>query len=216
MRRYIVLLLITRTAWAQTGLDKLVLKDGTEYLGQYLKTEKGLVHFNQFKLDNRRLARTFSSQDVHTIQLKDGKRVDIELFKETNLNFEKYERLTIEEKAIYDAKKEALKWVLYPPLISSTGNGLVAVYHDPNNSRALIICLGAVAIYGSIKSIKKSDTIVSPDEIELYEKIYSKEFRKRAFLNFIASSVLTAPLSFLSLFWLDPWEHTPLPDNLPF
>ena len=78
------------------------------------------------------------------------------------------------------------------------------------------MCLGAVAIYGSIKLIKKSDTIISPDEIELYEKIYSKEFKKRAFLIFIASSVLTAPLSFLSLFWLDPWEHTPLPDNLPF
>ena len=216
MRRYIVLLLITGTVWAQTGLDKLVLKDGTEYLGQYLKTEKGLVHFNQFKLDNRRLARTFSSQDVHTIQLKDGKRVDIELFKETNLNFEKYERLTIEEKAIYDAKKEALKWVLYPPLISSTGIGLVAVDHDPKNMRAYFMCLGAVAIYASIKLIKKSDTIISPDEIELYEKIYSKEFKKRAFLNFIASSVLTAPISFLSLFWLDPWEHTPLPDNLPF
>ena len=105
MRRYIVLLLITGTVWAQTGLDKLVLKDGTEYLGQYLKTEEGLVHYNQFKLENRRLARTFSSQDVRTIQLKDGKRVDIELFKETNLNFEKYERLTIEEKAIYDEKK---------------------------------------------------------------------------------------------------------------
>ena len=29
MRRYIVLLLISGTVWAQTGLDKLVLKDGT-------------------------------------------------------------------------------------------------------------------------------------------------------------------------------------------
>ena len=48
MRRYIVLLLITGTVWAQTGLDKLVLKDGTEYLGKYLKTEKGLVYFKSF------------------------------------------------------------------------------------------------------------------------------------------------------------------------
>ena len=36
MRRCIVLLLIIGTAWAQTGLDKIVLKDGTEYLGKYL------------------------------------------------------------------------------------------------------------------------------------------------------------------------------------
>ena len=60
-----------------------------------------------------------------------------------------------------------------------------------------------------IKSNKKSDTIINPDEIELYEKIYSKELRKRKFINFIASSVLTAPISFLSLFWLDPWEQSP-------
>ena len=87
MRRYIILLLITGTVWAQTGLDKLVLKDGIEYLGKYLKTEKGLVYFNQFKLENGRLAGTFSIQDVHTIQLKDGKRVDIELFKKNYAEF---------------------------------------------------------------------------------------------------------------------------------
>ena len=40
MRIYVVLFLITGTVWAQTGLDELVLKDGTEYLGKYLRTEK--------------------------------------------------------------------------------------------------------------------------------------------------------------------------------
>ena len=39
MRRYIVLLLITGTVWAKTGLDKLVLKDGPKYIGKYLNTE---------------------------------------------------------------------------------------------------------------------------------------------------------------------------------
>ena len=128
MRRYIVLLLITGTVWAQTGLDKLVLKDGTEYLGKYLKMEKGLVYFNQFKLENERLARTFSFKDVHTIQLKDGKRVDIELFKGTMLNFEKYERLTTEEKAIYDAKKEALKRAFLNFIASSVLTAPISFY----------------------------------------------------------------------------------------
>ena len=45
MRRYIVLLLISGTVWAQTGLDKLVLKDGTEYLGVFSKKDKKIVHF---------------------------------------------------------------------------------------------------------------------------------------------------------------------------
>ena len=64
MRRYIVLLLITNTLWSQTELDKLVLKDGTEYQGKYLRTEKGFVYFNQFKSKNKWLARSFSIHDV--------------------------------------------------------------------------------------------------------------------------------------------------------
>ena len=83
MRRYIVLLLITGTVWAQTGLDKIVLKDGTEYLGKYLRTEKRLVYFNQHKSKNERLARIISIQDVNTLQLMDGGSVDFQ-FHEKN------------------------------------------------------------------------------------------------------------------------------------
>ena len=45
MRIYIVLLLITGTIWAQTGFDKLVLKDGTEYLEVFSKKDKKIVYF---------------------------------------------------------------------------------------------------------------------------------------------------------------------------
>ncbi|MFL3005807.1 MAG: hypothetical protein ACJZ1R_06540 [Candidatus Neomarinimicrobiota bacterium] len=45
MRRCTVFLLIIGNAWAQTGLDKIVLKDGAEYLGEYLKIEKNKVYF---------------------------------------------------------------------------------------------------------------------------------------------------------------------------
>ena len=37
MRRFIVLLLITKTVWAQTGLDKLVLEDGTEFFQELIQ-----------------------------------------------------------------------------------------------------------------------------------------------------------------------------------
>ena len=79
MRRCTVFLLIIGTAWAQTGLDKIVLKDGTEYLGKYLRTEKRLVYFNQHKSKNERLARIISIQDVSTLQLMDGGSVDFQL-----------------------------------------------------------------------------------------------------------------------------------------
>ena len=45
MRRYIILFLITGIIWAQTEFDKLFLKDGTTYLGEYSKTEKEIVYF---------------------------------------------------------------------------------------------------------------------------------------------------------------------------
>ena len=44
MRRYIVLLLLTRTVWAQTALDKLVLKDGTYYQGKYVNTDNKVTY----------------------------------------------------------------------------------------------------------------------------------------------------------------------------
>ena len=81
MRRCTVFLLIIGTAWAQTGLDKIVLKDGTEYLGKYLRTEKRLVYFNQHKSKNERLARIISIQDVNTVQLSDGGSIDFESHK---------------------------------------------------------------------------------------------------------------------------------------
>ena len=65
---------------AQNGLDELVLKDGTEYLGVYLRTEKRLVYFNQYKSKNERLARIISFQDVSTLQLMDGGSVDFEFY----------------------------------------------------------------------------------------------------------------------------------------
>ena len=83
MRRCLALLLIIGTAWAQTGLDKIVLKDGTEYLGKYLRTEKRSVYFNQYKSKNERLARIISIQDVSTLQLMDGGSVDFQ-FHEKN------------------------------------------------------------------------------------------------------------------------------------
>ena len=45
MRRYIVLLLITGIVWAQTDFDKLVLKDGTTYFGEYGIIEGKKVFF---------------------------------------------------------------------------------------------------------------------------------------------------------------------------
>ena len=58
MHRIIALLLMTGTVWAQTGLDKLVLKDGTYYQGKYVKTENKITYFEpQAVLDAKKDAK---------------------------------------------------------------------------------------------------------------------------------------------------------------
>ena len=58
MHRIIALLLMTGTVWAQTGLDKLVLKDGTYYQGKYVKTENKITYFDpQAVLDAKKDAK---------------------------------------------------------------------------------------------------------------------------------------------------------------
>ena len=81
MRRYIVLLLITGTVWAQTGLDKLVLKNGTEYLGEYSRKDFKLYIYNLDDIDQEIIyfkpLEAFAFQPVtvdaiKVLELKDG------------------------------------------------------------------------------------------------------------------------------------------------
>ena len=81
MRRYIVLLLITGTVWAQTGLDKLVLENGTEYLGEYSRKDFKLYTYNLDDIDQEIIYfkpfEAFAFQPVSVdvikvLQLRDG------------------------------------------------------------------------------------------------------------------------------------------------
>ena len=192
MRRYIVLLLITGTLWAQTELDKLVLKDGTEYQGKYLRTEKSFVHFNQFKSKNRWLARSISIQDVQTIQLKDGGNLKLPPEKIDVLD------LSIKEQAVLDAKRDAKKWLAYPPLalISAGGLGTATFFigediFDMSDESILFPSifagsLGAVGFYYLFD--KGNFEVIKTEDDYLYEKLYLEEFKKRKVKNIITSS----------------------------
>ena len=91
MRRYIVLLLISGTVWAQTSLDKLVLKDGTEYLGEYSSTEGRIVYF---KPRNALAFHQVPFRLIKTLQLKD----ETILIDGANL------KLSLEKIDVYEAK----------------------------------------------------------------------------------------------------------------
>ena len=110
MRRYIVLLLITGTVWAQTGLDKLVLKNGTEYLGEYLKMNHNLTKV-YFKPQTTSKSHQVPINLLNTLQLKDGRMLIYNGFikGKTLLNSLEYEKLTIEQKAVYDELRKRHK-----------------------------------------------------------------------------------------------------------
>ena len=96
-----------------------------------------------------------------------------------------------EEKAIYDAKKDAKKWLAYPTLalLSSGGLGsatfiavedIVDASHESSLSSAIIA--GSIGLVGfhyffniEVENIKGT----SADDIELYQQAYFKEFKDR-------------------------------------
>ena len=69
MRRYIVLLFISGIVWAQTDFDKLVLKDGTTYLGEYSKIEGKKVFF---KPQGAFAFQPVSVKQIQTLKLRGG------------------------------------------------------------------------------------------------------------------------------------------------
>ena len=69
MRRYIVLLFISGIVWAQADLDKLVLKDGTIYYGEYSKIEEEIVYF---KPQGAFAFQPVSVKQIQTLKLRGG------------------------------------------------------------------------------------------------------------------------------------------------
>ena len=115
MRKYLVLILITGIIWAQTGLDKLVLKDGSthkgtgiEYLGEYSKMDLATVYF---KLQGASGFQPVPVKSIHNLQLKDGRKfiVNGSINRKTYLNSLEYEKLTIEQKSVYDELRKSHK-----------------------------------------------------------------------------------------------------------
>ena len=108
--------------------------------------------------------------------------------------------LSIKEKAVMDAKGDAKKWLAYPPLalISAGGLGTATFFvgediFDMPDELAFLPSIfagsfGAVISYNLFsESDKKGTNDTSDSDIELYNEIYSKVFKKEKF-NYIVTS----------------------------
>ena len=223
MRRYIVLLLITGIMWAQTNYDKLVLKNGKEYLGEYVKTEKKKVYFKSQKEYVFVVPLVRHKRKVQTLQLKDGTFV---------INNPPRSEWTIEEKAVYDAKRDSKKWLAYPTLalLSSGGLGIVTflILEEPFRSldvdeeltfrtATIVGYLGLVGSYNHFSKLDKKNIVgMSADDIELYQQAYSKEIKNRKLKNIVISTGLTGIVYALGALIVAGGVSSAISDGEPF
>ena len=202
MTKHLTLLLFIGLAWGQntteieSNFDRMVSKGGTIYLGEFSRIEKNTIYFKPTK------ASAFQGVPINQVQslkLKDGKVI----IKNGNvlslIKVKNYEKLSLEEKAIYDAKSDAGRWILYPPVALGTfGAMMLGSSEEPWEDLAAIFAISAASLAGpyylfSRLDRKPTQNLKLKDE-ELYEKIYFKEFRKRKLINIIASSIVTCTL----------------------
>ena len=196
MRRYIVLLLITGILWAQADLDKLVLKDGTTYFGEYSKIEGKIVYF---KPQNAFTFQPISIKQIQTLKLKDGHFIIVRGYTgKIPLAIEEYQKLSTKEKALHDAKLINLgHWGLYGTLSGITVAGFLfgGVQGEAWVERATIPA--SLAIPYLILNLKKvefsyPESLANEYDRLYYKKVYSQKINKRKTIIIMASSAITA------------------------
>ena len=208
MNKHLTLLLFIGLAWGQntteieSDFDKLVSKGGTIFFGEFSRIEKSVVYFKPTR------ASAFQGVPINRIQtlkLKNGKTI----IKNGDVNkirtVADHEKLSLEEKAIYDdAKEDAKRWLAYPPLALIGAGGLATAtffigedIFEINDEDILLPSimgggsLGMICSYYLFNKLDKNkiEAIDSFDN-EDYEKLYLQEFKKRKSENIILSGSL--------------------------
>ena len=230
MRKIISILLIycfvfgqietSKSTSDKNASDKLVLNSRTDmgkyytvdYYGEFLGHKQDKIYFkptNEVLLKQLRLKEIKELTQNDKVLIQNGKwktwPENIKTFTGTFIDPEEIniEELSVEEKAIYDAKKDAKKWLAYPllALISSGGLGTATFFGseianiEEEVGFILATIAGSFCLVGSYNLFsmedKKNIEGKSADDIELYQQAYSKEFKDRKLKNIvIGSSVL--------------------------
>ena len=123
----------------------------------------------------------------------------------------------IEIQALNNAKRNAKKWIGYPPFAFITSGGLATatflvgeqileIDDEPAFMAALIAgSSGLVGSYNHFNQLdKQSIKAINPENNMIFNETYYKEYKKRKFKNIIASTGLTAVAG--TLFFLNNWK----------
>ena len=205
------------------GTDKLVQSFRSDmgkyytitHSGEYLGQKNNKVYFKpindaplkllrlkevkELKVDNKFLIKNGKWEiESESIKPYKGAFVDIQ-----ELNKKK---LSIREKAVIDAKNDSYKWVLYPPTAFLTfGAIMLSSQEEPWESFPATLGISAASLtipYLFFRELTwKNNKNLSSIDKRLYEKIYSKELRKRKSTIIFTSSIVTGllgPLLYIS------------------
>ena len=200
MRRYIVLLLITGIVWAQTDFDKLVLKDGTTYFGEYSKTEGKIVYFKPHDAFG---FQPIPVKRIRRLELKDGQIIIDGGKVKNSLTLEEYQKLSTKEKAIYDANLYDLKhWAHYGPISTIIFWGCTHLYLEdgkkwwdssPNFLRGS--SAASLTIPYFVLNWKEKFTypksLTDDDDRLYYKQAYSNKLKQRKFKYIVGSTIVT-------------------------
>ncbi len=225
MIRYIILLLITGILWAQTDFDKLVLKDGTTYFGEYSKTEGKIVYF---KPQNAFTFQPISIKQIQTLKSKNGYFIIVRGHaNKIPLAFEEYQKLSTKEKAIYNAKSKGLgKWALYMPMSTMFFGGFACLYYlgefwEREFWESPIFFGGSLAASLTIpyfilninEKFNFPKSILTDSEKEIYKQAYSKKLQNRKFKYAVGPAIVAGgcALMLISSFSLSGFDMGPQP-----
>ena len=200
INRIIPLLLFIGFVWGQADLDKLVLKDGTAYFGEYSKTEGDRVYFRH---QDAFAFHPVPVKLIKQLQLKDGQIIIVGGKVKNSLTLEEYQKLSTKEKAIYDAKLINLwHWTFYCPLsVITLYPFLGKIQKMPSEAIAAIPMIGLTIPYFilNLKKVKFSypESITHEYDRANYKKVYYKNIRERQSKIIMASIAITGCVAFL-------------------
>ena len=200
VNRITPLLLFIGFVWAQTDFDKLVLKDGTTYFGEYSKIEGKIVFFKPQE--------AFGFQPIpvkliRRLELKEGQIIIDGGKVKNSLTLDEYQKLSTKEKAIYDANLyNVKKWALYGPTSIIVFMGSIFLHkvliggefwESPiflGGSPAASLTIPYFVLNRKEKfNFPKS--IMTDSEKEIYEQAYSKRLKGRKINYIVGSTIVT-------------------------
>ena len=198
VNRITPLLLFIGFVWAQTDFDKLILKDGTTYLGEYSKTEGKIVYFKPHDAFG---FQPIPVKRIRRLELKEGQIIIDGGKVKNSLNLDEYQKLSTKEKAIYDANLyNVKKWALYGPTSIIVFMGSIflhkvliggefwesPIFLGGSSAASLII---PYFVFNRKEKFNFPKSILTDTEKEIYKQAYSKKLRQRKFIYAAVSTI---------------------------